>query len=209
MRIPTKMHFGDILPPPTEFEEGDMFFMRSDGTLYIRSGGAWVPASGGGGGTQPGSGSGSGSSTGNVVQTLFARGDLADDPILTTAQLGHYVMPSPRLSVDMENGYTALVFASLPVYTYANNQITISAHIVKSSDNGATWTLLDKRHPLSGTGGTIGYRQYLTVFGRYHSTSTESVIFGISVGNPYGPGATIRVHSVTDAGLMATIVNEG
>ncbi len=42
MRKPATLHYGDTLPSATEFEEGDMFYLRPAGELYIRSGGAWA-----------------------------------------------------------------------------------------------------------------------------------------------------------------------
>ena len=42
MRKPGILHYGDTLPPATEFEDGDLFFLRTAGELYIRTGGAWA-----------------------------------------------------------------------------------------------------------------------------------------------------------------------
>ena len=42
MRKPGILHYGDTLPPATEFEDGDLFFLRTTGELYIRTGGAWA-----------------------------------------------------------------------------------------------------------------------------------------------------------------------
>ena len=42
MRKPAILHYGDTLPPATEFEDGDLFYLRPAGELYIRTGGAWA-----------------------------------------------------------------------------------------------------------------------------------------------------------------------
>lgn len=42
MRKPAILHYGDTLPSATEFEEGDMFYLRPSGELYIRSSGTWA-----------------------------------------------------------------------------------------------------------------------------------------------------------------------
>ena len=110
---------------------------------------------------------------------------LQDNAYSTTAVIGDYVMPQPRISLALAAGTTVIVDAMLNLYTSGSGWAL--ARLAYSDDGGSTWTALDK---YSGVY-QANYHSVPLVGMQDISASTQR-IYGITIGNESGHSDTIK-----------------
>lgn len=132
------------------------------------------------------------------VATLDANGKLAqprrvlgaylalqDDLYSTTTVVGDYVMPQPRISLDLPAGVTVILDAMLNLVTDGTNWAL--SRLVYSDDGGTTWTALDKY-----TGVYQANYHSVPLVGMQTISTAISRIYGITIGNASGHSDTIK-----------------
>jgi len=120
----------------------------------------------------------------------------------TTADIGAYILPDPRITINGYSGKTALVSGFVSIYV--SNDWYFLAQLMYSTDGGATWAKLGRENVFKpGQSANVYFVHPLTAV---LTLPSDSVLIGISIGNLPSGGYTVTAAQTRRA-LLAVIAD--
>lgn len=120
----------------------------------------------------------------------------------TTAVIGDYVLPDPRITITLDGYHYVLLWGMVPVYSDTAGAYCF-ARLARSTDGGTTWAGIGT-YALANSD-AANEREMITLF-EINYLGPGTYTFGISIGNPSGGSYTIYAHGQYRA-LMALVVD--